>query len=109
MTPEQLITQRLEQLEAVMREHDLWQETTPAASAFESREPFCLDTLEPLEWLQWVLIPRMHALVAAQQPLPQNLAIAPYFEMALTPTQSGRALLLLTLRQFDALFMDDAV
>ncbi|MEG3110694.1 MULTISPECIES: YqcC family protein [unclassified Pantoea] len=109
MTPEQLITQRLEQVEAIMLEHDLWQTTSPQASAFESREPFCLDTLEPLEWLQWVLIPHMHALIAAQQPLPKNFAIAPYFEMALAPAQAGRPLLLLTLRQLDALFMDDAV
>ncbi|HBV90649.1 MAG TPA: hypothetical protein DEF80_06620, partial [Pantoea sp.] len=55
MAPEQLITQRLEQLEAVMREHHLWQSTPPAEDALESREPFCLDTLEPLQWLQWVL------------------------------------------------------
>ncbi len=109
MTSAPLITQRLEQVEAVMREHNLWQSTSPHASAFESREPFCLDTLEPLEWLQWVLIPRMHALIAAQHPLPQNFAIAPYFEMALTLTLPGRSLLLLTLRQLDALFMDDTV
>lgn len=109
MTPEQLITQRLEQVEAIMRECDLWQTMSPQASAFESREPFCLDTLEPLEWLQWVLIPHMHALIAAQQPLPKNFAITPYFEMALAPAQAGRPLLLLTLRQLDALFMDDAV
>lgn len=69
MTSAPLITQRLEQVEAVMREHNLWQSTSPHASAFESCEPFCLDTLEPLEWLQWVLIPRMHALIAAQHPL----------------------------------------
>ena len=59
MTPEQLITQRLEQLEAVMREYQLWQSTPPAVEALESREPFCVDTLEPLQWLQWVLIPRI--------------------------------------------------
>lgn len=108
MTPEQLITQRLEQLEAVMREHHLWQSTPPAEGALESREPFCLDTLEPLQWLQWVLVPRMHALIAAQHPLPQNFAVAPYYEVALVPDQPGIAPLLLTLRQLDALIKDAA-
>ncbi|MHA6312471.1 MULTISPECIES: YqcC family protein [Pantoea] len=109
MTPEQLIMQRLEQVEAVLREHDLWQSTPPEASAFDSREPFCLDTLEPLQWLQWVLIPRMHALIAARHPLPKNFAVAPYYEVALVPDQPGVAPLLLTLRQLDALLKDAAV
>ncbi|MXP49652.1 YqcC family protein [Pantoea sp. Eser] len=106
MTPEQLITQRLEQVEAVLREHDLWQSTPPDASAFDSREPFCLDTLEPL---QWVLIPRMHAPIAVRHPLLQNFAVAPYYEMALAPDQPGIEPLLLTLRQLDALLKDAAV
>lgn len=108
MTPEQLITQRLEQLEAVMREHHLWQSMPPAEGALESREPFCLDTLEPLQWLQWVLVPRMHALIAAGHPLPQNFAVAPYYEVALESDQPGIAPLLLTLRQLDTLIGDAA-
>ena len=103
MTPEQLITQRLEQLEAVMREHHLWQSTPPAEGALKSQEPFCVDTLEPLQWL-----PRMHALIAAGHPLPQNFAVAPYYEVALVPDQPGIAPLLLTLRQLDALMKDAA-
>ena len=38
---------------------------------------FFLDTMQPLEWLQWVLIPRMHALLDVGAQLPQNFAIAP--------------------------------
>lgn len=107
MTPEHLITQRLQQVEQVMREHDLWQNASPAAHAFNSTEPFCLDTLQPLEWLQWVLIPRMHALIAAQRPLPEKFAITSYFEVTLEQATPGRALLLLSLSQLDALFLDD--
>jgi uncharacterized protein YqcC (DUF446 family) len=33
--------------------------------------------LEPLEWLQWVLIPRMHQLLESGQPLPQILPLRP--------------------------------
>ena len=60
-----------------------WQEQAPDSRAFASEQPFCLDTLEPLEWLQWVLIPRMHQLLDSGMPLPQNFAVAPYYEMAL--------------------------
>jgi len=102
-----LLLQRLEQLETLMRDHHHWQETPPSASALASSQPFCLDTLEPLEWLQWVLIPRMRALVAAQQPLPQKFAVAPYFEVALASTTPGHAPILLSLAQLDALFMDE--
>ncbi|ORM67245.1 YqcC family protein [Pantoea rwandensis] len=102
----QMVIQQLQQVEAVMREHDHWQTQSPEAEAFASTEPFCLDTLEPLEWLQWVLIPRFHALIEARAPLPQNFAIAPYYEVALPDTTPGYAVLLLTLNQFDALFQE---
>lgn len=100
----QMIIQRLQQVEAVMREHDHWQTQSPEAEAFASSEPFCLDTLEPLEWLQWVLIPRFHALLEAGAPLPQNFAVTPYYEVALSDTTAGHAALLLALNEFDALF-----
>ena len=105
MTP--LVSEQLTQLETLLREHQHWQETPPSASALASSQPFCLDTLEPLEWLQWILIPRLRALIAAQQPLPQNFAIAPYFEVALTAATPGHAPILRSLSQLDALFTDD--
>ncbi len=102
----QMIIQRLQQVEAVMREHDHWQTQPPEAEAFASSEPFCLDTLEPLEWLQWVLIPRFHALIETGAPLPQNFAVTPYYEVSLADSTPGHAALLLALGQFDALFQD---
>lgn len=105
----QMIIQRLQQVEAVMREHDHWQVQSPEATAFASTEPFCLDTMEPLQWLQWVLIPRLYALIEAGAPLPQNFAIAPYYEVALPTDTPGYAALLVVLNQFDALFQDTAV
>lgn len=108
MTLEHLIIQRLEQVEAIMHEHNLWQTAAPDVQAFTSEQPFFLDTLQPLEWLQWVLIPRVRAIIDARQPLPKNFAVAPYFEVALTPEQPGRSLLLLTLQQLDALLEDES-
>lgn len=45
MAHEQLITQRLEQLEAVMREHHLWQSTPPAEGRSRAANPFA--------WIRW--------------------------------------------------------
>lgn len=66
------------------------------------------DTMEPLEWLQWVLIPRMHDLLENNQPLPGAFAVAPYYEMALATDHPQRALILAELEKLDALFADDA-
>ncbi|SQA99718.1 Domain of uncharacterised function, DUF446 [Cedecea neteri] len=44
-------------IEQILRDHSLWQGLPPDPTAFESTQPFCMDTLQPHEWLQWVLIP----------------------------------------------------
>ncbi len=38
--------------------------------ALNSQQPFCLDTMNFSQWLQFVFIPRMQALIDAQQTLP---------------------------------------
>lgn len=73
----------LEQLQQTMQSLNLWQTVPPAQEAFLSEEPFSLDTMAPEEWLQWVFIPRMHALLESGAPLPNQIAISPYIEEAL--------------------------
>lgn len=107
MTHPQRVRQQLQLLEALLRERDLWQTTVPDASAFASTQPFCMDTLEPLEWLQWVLIPRLHALLDGGHPLPTAFALTPYYEMALDAAHPHRAVVLVHLQQLDALFAGD--
>lgn len=102
-----LVRQHLLIIEQVLRDHQLWQGCAPNAKAFESTQPFCLDTMQPHEWLQWVLIPRMHALLDAQHPLPVDFALAPYYEMALDAAHIGRDPLLKALQDLDALFASD--
>ena len=104
MTQHDHVRQRLQAIEAQLREHQHWQDTPPDASVFESTQPFCMDTLEPLEWLQWVLLPRMHQLIDSELPLPQSFAVAPYYEIALDAGHPFRAVILPQLEQLDALF-----
>ncbi|WP_040976339.1 YqcC family protein [Necropsobacter massiliensis] len=73
----------LQHLQQVMQKLELWQAVAPPESAFLSNQPFALDTLEAHEWLQWVFIPRMYALLESDMPLPQQIAVVPYVEEAL--------------------------
>lgn len=107
MTLHQHVREQLLTLETLLRDRDLWQSMAPEASAFDSTQPFCMDTLEPFEWLQWVLIPRMHALLDSGQALPQAFAVAPYYEIALDASHPSRDLILVHLQRLDALFSGD--
>lgn len=108
MTRHDSLRDQLQLIEALLRQHQHWQETAPHDDAFASDQPFCMDTLEPLEWLQWVLIPRMHQLLDSEMPLPKNFAIAPYYEMALDAAHPLREIILPPLAQLDAFFVSDA-
>lgn len=70
----------LQELATELRRHQLWQLQPPSSEALASQTPFALDTLAPHEWLQWIFIPRMQALLEAEMPLPQGFSVAPYFE-----------------------------
>lgn len=104
MTKEDQVRQALRDIEAALRASAFWQSSPPEASALTSTEPFCLDTLRPEQWLQWVLLPRMHAMLDARVPLPEALAITPYFEEALDGDMAGVTPLLAQLRALDSLF-----
>ncbi len=77
MTHHDSVRAQLHAIEALMRQHQLWQESAPQPDAFASTQPFCLDTLSPFEWLQWVLIPRMHALLEGDTRCPGRLPSLP--------------------------------
>lgn len=104
MTLDHRVRERLLAIEALLRETEHWQDSAPDSRAFASEQPFCLDTMEPLEWLQWILIPRMHQLLESGMPLPQNFAVAPYYEMALDNAHPVRERVLTELLLLDALF-----
>ncbi|KAA8996208.1 YqcC family protein [Affinibrenneria salicis] len=108
MSTEQQIRASLLAIEQAMRDIALWQTQPPAGEAFASSEPFCIDTLRPEQWLQWVLLPRMHALLDSGAALPARFVITPYFEEALEGDAAGLARLLAHLRQLDTFFAGDS-
>ncbi|MHB0774490.1 YqcC family protein [Halomonas sp. WWR20] len=74
------LSQALERLEATLKSADLWRFPSPTAAAFDSREPFCVDTMELPQWLRYVFIPRLEALIDANAPLPAKCDVAPAAE-----------------------------
>ncbi len=67
-------------VEYELRNMQLWEETAPSAEALASVEPFCVDTLNFPQWLQWVFLPRMHSLIENEADLPEKCEIAPMAE-----------------------------
>lgn len=77
------VKQHLTDLQIALTVHQLWEATPPSADDLANEQPFCIGTLSPTQWLQWIFIPRMHAIIDANSTLPRNFAITPYLEEAL--------------------------
>ncbi len=92
----------LEQLEAELRHAGFWSSESPSAEALASTAPFCVDSLSMPQWLQFVFLPRMKALIDNGLPLPA-MAIAPMAEEAFRPMPQDTRGLLWVLRQLDNL------
>lgn len=105
MSDRTLMLSLLQQVEEQMRTIALWEATSPPSAAFESQLPFCVDTLQFSQWLQWVFIARFRALLEGDLPLPLSCSVAAMAEEAFRDMEDVEALVAL-LRQFDALFPD---
>ncbi|WP_110655649.1 YqcC family protein [Salinicola halimionae] len=81
MTVHEELARGLRQLEVVLMSAGLWEEPLPAPSAFESHQPFCVDTMSMPQWLRYVFIARLQALVDARAPLPASCDVAPAMEV----------------------------
>lgn len=103
MPTQHQVSALLAQLEAQMSALQLWQASSPSQAALSSEQPFAIDTLEPNEWLQWIFIVRINALIEQNQPLPTGFEILPYFEQV-WKNQQEMETLLETLAQLDKAF-----
>lgn len=63
-----------------MRRLGLWSLETPSPRALASPHPFCFDTLALEQWLQWVFLPRMRALIERGEGMPTDCSILPLAE-----------------------------
>ncbi len=74
------VADSLLRIEIELREIDAWSAEPPAPEALQSTQPFCIDTLDFAQWLQFVFLHRMKILVESGQPLPAVSGMAPMAE-----------------------------
>lgn len=96
------------EIEAEMRTIGLWEEHRPPAEALASSAPFCFDTLEFTQWVQWILLPRVVQMIEQQQPWPKASDIAPLAEERLKVLDHDTDRLLKLISDFDALINGSA-
>lgn len=103
------LRQYLQQLESEMRTAQLWGALPPSEQALASTMPFMYDTLKIEEWLQWVFLPRLHALVDGGHALPGECSVQPLAEHEWSQRALGqRDAALRVLTQIDALLSGGA-
>ncbi|NKF50233.1 YqcC family protein [Shewanella sp. WXL01] len=98
----QQVQQQLVELESLLKSQQLWSTQAPSAQALASSAPFACDTLALEQWLQFIFIPKMTALIEAGLPLPSNMAIAPMAEHVWDGITERKALIQF-IAQLDAL------
>ncbi len=96
---------KLKELELAMYRLGLYSETAPAPERLMSEAPFCIDSLEFAEWLQWVFIPNLSEILKdeAFQGLPNRSNIAEMAEEVYKTRQAELQELLVILREIDKL------
>jgi uncharacterized protein YqcC (DUF446 family) len=93
-------------LEAELRQMQLWGDEAPSPEALASQQPFAIDTLTLPQWLQFIFLPRMYALIEAGAPLPRKCGIAPMAEEYFRGTTLGVSGLLDALEALDEVLSD---
>ena len=77
MSKKEKIKQILALLEDNLKNSELWSEEEISKEKLSSKVPFCADTLSYPEWLQFVFIRRMHAIVDGEDELPSASGLFP--------------------------------
>lgn len=97
----QAVAQELENIADSLRVLDLWASQAPSEAALASQEPFCLDTLNFPQWLQFIFLPRMSTLCELARPLPNKCGVAPMCEEYFRPLDLNGDRLSSTLARID--------
>ena len=66
----------VKRIEAELKVIGYWQSTPPPPAAFTNMGPFGINTLTFVQWLQFVLIPRVRELIASASPFPASSSVA---------------------------------
>ncbi|MBA1261258.1 YqcC family protein [Stutzerimonas stutzeri] len=97
------LAEQLLLIERELRALGTWEALPPDPQALASREPFCVDTLSFEQWLQWIFLPRMKAILESGAALPAASGILAMAEVVYRDSPSRVAGLLEALTKFDSL------
>jgi len=99
---QQTVAEIVDGIEAEMRRIELWEAERPALTRLGSDQPFCFDTLRFHQWLQWLFLPRMRRILAADGAwMPSQSGIHAYAEECLREDPRDTDELLSLIRRFD--------
>jgi len=104
--PRSAIAAQLIDLEAALRQLDLWSDAPPPLEALRSEQPFAMDALEFEEWLQFIFLPTIYEVLALGEALPERCAIAPMAEETVGKKALLTEPLISTLRELDRLITE---
>lgn len=97
------VAEHLLLIERELRALGWWSDTPPSEEALSSGEPFCVDSLDFEQWLQWIFLPRMKHILENDLPLPNASGILEMAEMVYATRQRETHALQQLLGQFDRL------
>jgi uncharacterized protein YqcC (DUF446 family) len=100
------IAEQLLLIERELRVLGLWKAVPPSDEDLSSREPFCVDTLDFDQWLQWIFLPRMKTILEQDLALPNASGILEMAEMVYASRLGEIRTLLSLLAQFDQLITE---
>ncbi|MBA34314.1 MAG: pseudouridine synthase [Oleispira sp.] len=109
MTQHKQVELALQALQKELMKADHWSEYQISAEALASQQPFCLDTMNFSQWLQFVFIPNMQSLIEKQQVLPslkKDQGLGPMAIEFYTKIEVERTILV-TISQIDELLQQD--
>lgn len=108
MSQQTELSDALNRLEAAMRAAGIWSLPCPDDKAFESVEPFALDSMSMAEWLRYIFVPQLRTLLGENRPLPSSCSVTPAAQVYLTDISDGAKLpVLLVLQEIDELLSND--
>lgn len=100
------IAEQLLLIERELRALGWWDAVSPDEAALASPEPFCIDTLEFAQWLQWIFLPKMKIILEQDLPLPNASGILEMAEMVYAGQQAQARMLQQHLARFDQLITE---
>jgi uncharacterized protein YqcC (DUF446 family) len=97
------LAEQLLLIERELRILGWWESVSPTTQDLASQEPFCVDTLNFAQWLQWIFLPRMKLIIESDSGLPERSGIRPMAEVVYQSDTRNVAALLDALGEFDRL------